>query len=105
MYEMRRSRVALAILEYLWNNQQAQDTLRGIAQWWLPQQQIETNRATLTGALAELVTKGLILESRGKDAQIHYRINHRRLRQIAATLKLRPQPRSINTRSDAGQKP
>ena len=91
MYEKSRSRVALAILDYLSKNQQAQDTLQGIAQWWLPQQHIETNRATLKGALAELVAKGFILESKGKDAQTHYRVNHRKLRQIAATIKQPPQ--------------
>ena len=91
MYEKRRSRVALAILDYLWNNQQAQDTLQGIAQWWLPQQRIETSRTTLKEVLAELVSRGFILESKGKDAQTHYRVNHRKLRQIAATLKQPPE--------------
>ena len=87
MYEKRRSHVALALLDYLWKNRQAQDTLQGIAQWWLPQQQLETNKATLKAALTELVGNKLILESKGKDAQIHYRLNHRKLRQVAAILK------------------
>lgn len=87
MYEKRRSHVALALLDYLWKNRQAQDTLQGIAQWWLPQQQLETNKATLKAALAELVGNKLILESKGKDAQIHYRLNQRKLRQVAAILK------------------
>ena len=86
MYEKRRSHVALALLDYLWKNQQAQDTLQGIAQWWLPQQQLETTKSTLKAALAELVGKKLILESKGKDAQIHYRLNPRKLRQVAAML-------------------
>src|SRR5215475_6765077 len=87
MYEKRRSYVALALLDYLWRNRQAQDTLQGIAQWWLPQQQIETDTTTLKAALTELVGSKLILESKGKDAQIHYRLNHRKLRKIAAVLK------------------
>jgi predicted transcriptional regulator len=86
MYETRRSHVALALLDYLWKNRQAQDTLQGIAQWWLPQQQLETTKSTLKAALAELVGKKLILESKGKDAQIHYRLNPRKLRQVAAML-------------------
>ena len=87
MYEMRRSRIARAILDYLSKNPHAQDTLSGIAQWWLPQQQVKTNNTTLNEALTELVAKGLILQSKGKDAQIHYRLNNRKLRQIAALLK------------------
>lgn len=86
MYEKRRSHVALALLDYLWKNQQAQDTLQGIAQWWLPQQQLETNKTTLKAALSELVGKKLILESKGKDAQTHYRLNPRKLREVAALL-------------------
>jgi len=87
MYEMRRSHIARAILDYLSKNPHAQDTLSGIAQWWLPQQQVKTNNTTLNEALTELVAKGLILQSKGKDAQIHYRLNNRKLRQIAALLK------------------
>lgn len=86
MDEKRRSHVALALLDYLWKNQQAQDTLQGIAQWWLPQQQLETNKTTLKAALSELVGKKLILESKGKDAQTHYRLNPRKLREVAALL-------------------
>lgn len=90
MYEIRRSHIARAILDYLWKNPHAQDTLSGIAHWWLPQQQIKTNSTTLNEALTELVAKGLILQSKGKDAQIHYRVNNRKLGQIAAMLKQRP---------------
>jgi len=86
MYEMRRSQVIRAILEYLSKNPHAQDTLLGIAQWWLPQQQVKTNIATLNEGLTELVSKGLILQSKGKDSQIHYRVNKRKLGQITAML-------------------
>jgi len=89
MYEMRRSHIARAILAYLSKNPHAQDTLSGIAQWWLPQQQIKTNKSTLSEALTELVARGLILQSKGKDAQIHYRVNNRKLGQIQAILKQR----------------
>lgn len=89
MYEVRRSHIVRAVLDYLWKNPHAQDTLLGIAQWWLPQQQIKTNITTLNEALTELVAKGLILQSEGKDSQLHYRVNRRKLGQIAAILTQR----------------
>ena len=89
MYEVRRSQISRAILDYLSKNPHAQDTLLGIAQWWLPQQQIKTNTTTLNEALAELVASGLVLESKGKDCQLHYRVNPRKLGQIAAILTQR----------------
>ena len=89
MYEMRRSQVIRAILDYLSKNPHAQDTLLGIAQWWLPEQQIKTNLSILNEALTELVARGLILQSKGKDSQLHYRVNKRKLAQIAAMLKQR----------------
>jgi hypothetical protein len=79
MYEESRSEIARAIVEYLRKNPHAQDTLAGIAEWWLPQQRIKTSKAKLKEVLADLVTRGLILESKGKDLQIHYRINDRKL--------------------------
>lgn len=89
MYEKRRSHIARAILDYLCKNPHAQDTLSGIAEWWLPQQQVKTNSTTLNEALNELVAKGLILQSKGEDTHIHYRVNNRRLGQIAVMLKQR----------------
>ncbi len=79
MYEDSRSEIARAIVEYLRKNPHAQDTLAGIAEWWLPQQRVETSKTKLNEALADLVTRGLILQSKGQDLQIHYRINDRKL--------------------------
>jgi hypothetical protein len=90
MYEMRRSHIARAILDYLRKHPEAQDTLAGIAEWWLPEQRIDTEIAKVKEALAELVARGLILRHRGKDSQVHYRINVRRLREIEAMLLQQP---------------
>jgi hypothetical protein len=87
MSETERAHVVSAILEYLLKNPHAQDTLEGIYLWWLPQQQISTDRATLTEALNELVSSKLILRSKHRDSQIHYRINMRRSQEIEAVLK------------------
>lgn len=80
MYELRRSRVGRAILTYLRQYPQAQDTITGIAEWWLPHEAIESHPTTIKRALDELAAKGFILQHKGKDSKVHYRINRRKSR-------------------------
>lgn len=86
MNERRRSRVAKAILDYLRKHPEAQDTLAGIAEWWLPEQAVKSRTATVKEALDELVAAGLICEHKGKDAQISYRMMQRGLRDLDNSL-------------------
>ncbi len=74
-----RSRMAQAILDYLRKHPDAQDTLGGIAEWWLPQDDINNRTVTVKEALDELAAEGLISEHEGKDAQTSYRITKRGL--------------------------
>ena len=85
MNNVSASRVARAILQYLHKNPDAQDTLAGIAEWWLPKQ-ITTQATTVKEALALLMADELVLEVKGKDAQCHYRINDRKWAQIETML-------------------
>ncbi len=82
MYELRRSHIAQAILDYLLEHPDAQDTLAGIAEWWLPEEEKVRRLAIVKEALDHLVAEALILERRGKDLQTHYRINGQRLKEI-----------------------
>jgi len=82
-------RVAHEILAYLVEHPDAQDTLEGIVQWWLLEQRIKRQTAKVKEALAELVAKGLVLERKGKNARIYYRINRRKYGEIRALLKER----------------
>jgi len=82
MNEMRRSQIAQAILDYLFEHPGAQDTLAGIAEWWLPEEKKVIRLAIVKEALDQLVAKALVLERKGKDLQIHYRINSQRLKEI-----------------------
>lgn len=79
--------MARAILEYLHKNPNAQDTLSGITEWWLPKEEIRTQTATVKNALTLLLADDLILEVRGKDSQIHYRINDQKWAQIEGMLE------------------
>lgn len=74
MYEATVSEIAQAILEHLRRNPDAQDTLAGIVEWWLPSREIRSRTATIKDALNELVSAGLVIRVEGKDAQISYRL-------------------------------
>jgi Fe2+ or Zn2+ uptake regulation protein len=76
MHEASVPEIARAILDYLRKNPEARDTLSGIAQWWLPADQIKPRTATIKEALDELVAAGLISEHKGKDAQVSYRLSN-----------------------------
>ena len=82
-----KSQVTQEILAYLVEHPDAQDTVEGIVEWWLLEQKIKRRTAQVKDALAELVTQGLVLEYKGKDARIHYRMNRHRIEEIRALLK------------------
>jgi predicted nuclease with TOPRIM domain len=86
MYGLTRSQVARAILDYLYLHPDAQDTLAGIAQWWLADDKLKTRTVTIKEALDELIEKGFVLAQEGKDLQIRYRMNEQRLKDIEALL-------------------
>jgi hypothetical protein len=75
MEEVSVSEIADEILAHLRRHPQAQDTLEGIGQWWLPAQR-QCPAGTIKDALDELVDAGLITELLGTDAQISYRMTN-----------------------------
>jgi hypothetical protein len=70
-----RSPIADEILAYLAEHPDARDTLEGIVQWWLLEQEIKKWAAEVKAALDDLVVEGLVIEERGVDARTHYRLN------------------------------
>lgn len=78
--------IAPDILAYLAEHPQAQDTLEGIVQWWLLDQQIKQLMAEVKLALDELVAEDLVIEHQGADGQIRYSINSQKTSQIRASL-------------------
>ena len=81
-----KSEIARYILDYLDSNPEAQDTLAGIVEWWLLEVEIKRSSANVTAAVADLVKKGLIIETVGRDSQTHYRINLDRAKEIKSLL-------------------
>jgi hypothetical protein len=86
MHEQTRSQVARAILDYFQKHPDAQDTLSGIAEWWLTDDKVQTRTVTIQAALEDLIAKGFVLAHKGKDSQIRYRMNEQRLDDIEALL-------------------
>ncbi|HEX8294525.1 MAG TPA: hypothetical protein VF570_22410 [Pyrinomonadaceae bacterium] len=74
------------ILAYLAENPDAQDTLKGISEWWLSEQPGRPNAAAVEGAVARLVTGGLVIATAREGAQTYYKVNRERLEEIKALL-------------------
>ena len=62
-------------MAYLARHPDAQDTIEGIAEWWLLEQRIVRAIAEVKAALAELVAKNLIVERKDKTGRSYYRLN------------------------------
>ena len=87
MCRIEQSQLKYLVLAHLIEHQDAQDTLEGIIEWWLVEQEIKHQTATVKEVLAELVNEGLIIEQKKRDSRSHYRINRQKNREIRAVLK------------------
>lgn len=72
------SPVARQILDYLSTHKDAQDTIEGIAEWWLLEQRIRIVITDAKKALDELVEQGMVLARKGQDGRVHYRLKQRK---------------------------
>jgi hypothetical protein len=79
------------ILAYLHANPDAQDTLEGIVEWWLLDQDIRRQTERVEQALAELAGRGLIVARMGSDSRVHYGIDRNKRDEIGSILNNWPQ--------------
>lgn len=75
---------AYRILRYLVENPNAQDTLEGVVEWWLLDKYTRGNVMRAKEALEELVKADLIVQRRGKESRIYYKINPQKLKEISS---------------------
>ncbi|MBV8901861.1 MAG: hypothetical protein JOY92_17305 [Verrucomicrobia bacterium] len=75
------------VLAYLVEHPQAQDTLEGIAEWWLLEQRIRDAVADVEAALSELVTKGFLVARQCADGQTYYGLNRDKEREVRRHLR------------------
>jgi hypothetical protein len=86
--------IAYHILAYLAENPGAQDTLKGISEWWLAEQSGPPNLAAVEEAVASLVRDGLVVSSAREGSQTYYKVNRERLEEIKTLLARRRSPDS-----------
>src|SRR5262245_26790997 len=70
------------VLAYVARHPQAQDTVEGIAEWWLLEQQIAHAVSDVEAALGELVGDGFLVACQCKDGRTYYRLNRDREQEI-----------------------
>jgi DNA-binding PadR family transcriptional regulator len=88
------------VLAYMARHPQAQDTVEGIAEWWLLEQHIHHAVSDVEAALSELVDNGFLVARQCRDGRTYYRLNRdreqeirRHLRQVETTQETKPDPR------------
>ncbi|MEP6898110.1 MAG: hypothetical protein ABI870_06230 [Rhodanobacter sp.] len=64
------------LLAYFHQHPQAADTLRGIVNWWLPQQRYESESRRIEHALCELVAEGVLCCDQLPDGEVLYALNN-----------------------------
>jgi hypothetical protein len=82
-----KAQISHEILAYLSKHPDAKDTLEGVVEWWLLEQQITRRTADVREAISELVNRGLLIQSKSKGAPTFFRINKRRADEISDLLK------------------
>jgi hypothetical protein len=69
------------------DNPEAQDTFKGIVDWWMLQQDIKRNIALIKKVVDRLIHKGFLLEKLGMDKTKYYQVNRERLAEISALIQ------------------
>ena len=81
-----RSPIWREVLAYLFTHPDAQDTVEGIVTWWLMTLRITQQTVKVKVVLAELVTCRLVLERKGPDGRMFYRVNKKKIGEIRRLL-------------------
>ena len=79
---MQKREIAREILAYLADHPDAHDTLDGIVQWWLPEQEFKYRVALVNEAIAELLQDGWVTARKGQDSRTYYRINEEKRNEV-----------------------
>ena len=82
----RVPRIAHEILAYLLKNPGAKDTLEGIVNWWLLEEDIQRNIALVKKTVEELTVRGFLLARHGTDSKTYYCVNPDQISEISAII-------------------
>lgn len=81
------SQIGCEILSYLVEHPDAMDTLEGIVRWWLMEQNIRRQTATIRKALDELIESGLVYAQKMPHSGTGFRLNKERYEDILSFLQ------------------
>ncbi len=70
----KQEEIARTIVEYLRKNQDAGDTLEGIARWWLESQRVDCKVHDVSEAVNMLVEKGLLKKVKLGDNTLLFKL-------------------------------
>ncbi|MBC7901552.1 MAG: hypothetical protein H7070_16035 [Saprospiraceae bacterium] len=70
-----RTQVSHEILRYLLRHPDAQDTLKGISEWWLLEERLIQKYTEVEEALVKLVSRGFVLAKRTPESGTLYCLN------------------------------
>lgn len=84
-----KNSISEEILNYLFKHPDANDTLEGITEWWLLSQRISYEMKRVEAAVLKLVEEGWIIEIKGENSTVHYRLNPKKSKEFKSyVLKL-----------------
>lgn len=75
-------RLRREILAFLLQRPRAQDTLEGIATWWLLEQRLEREVQRVERVLERLVADGLVVKRKGADGRARFSADPERVAEI-----------------------
>lgn len=81
------TKITRYVLSYLIEHQDAQDTLEGIVEWWLVEEEIKQQTTKVKEVLGELVKSKYLLASEGMDSRTRYRINLSKRKEIFSLIE------------------
>ncbi len=77
-----KARVAHEILAYLIDHPDAQDTLEGVVEWWMPERKLRYQVALIKDAIGELVKNEWVIARTRQNSRTYYRINEEKRAEI-----------------------
>lgn len=83
----KKSLINQEILAYLLDHPEAQDTLDGIVEWWLLEQNIRHHASLVKDAVDELVGSGFLVEHKRQNSKTSYRVNKNKLNEVRNILE------------------
>jgi hypothetical protein len=95
----KRHQLADEVLDYLVRHPEAQDTVEGIAEWWLLERRVATVVAEVEAVLCDLVGRDLLVAKRSGDGRTYYRLNRGKERQVRRALRKSESAGAPKTRS------